>query len=72
MSHPDPELPETFPSWWTTRNVPPPGSADAIRAGCRCPELDNARGRGRPGPEGERWFVFVTNCPLHGNADWAR
>jgi hypothetical protein len=63
MTHPDPELPET--------TIPPPGSADAVYAGCLCPEIDNARGRGRVGPDGKRWFVFVVDCPLHGNADWS-
>lgn len=46
---------------------PNPGSDDAVAAGCTCPVMDNARGRGAwfsSGPDA----VFYQNeqCPLHG------
>jgi len=45
---------------------PKPGTDEALDAGCRCPVLDNAHGRGRPGPDGEpEWWVNF-DCPLHG------
>lgn len=44
----------------------PPGSPQAIAAGCVCPVLDNGHGRGRGG-DGERygWWMSVA-CPMHG------
>ena len=46
-----------------------PGSREAIAAGCRCPVLDNAHGRGFPafGPEGGVAFWINGECPLHAN-----
>ena len=41
-----------------------PGSEEAIKAGCKCPTIDNNNGDGYMGQDG----VFVQNeyCPLHG------
>lgn len=44
-----------------------PGSDEAINAGCACPVLDNAHGRGRPGRNGERQFWMSSDCPIHGD-----
>lgn len=43
--------------------VPNPGSPEAVEAGCTCPVLDNARGRGYMGVDGT--FIFTSNCPVH-------
>ena len=45
-----------------------PGSDEAVKAGCLCPIIDNARGRGcgRRGKDGEPLFWINGNCPLHG------
>jgi len=46
---------------------PNPGSDEAIEQGCRCPRLDNAKGRGAWGSEGEDAVFWITpSCPLHG------
>ena len=44
-----------------------PGSVEAMAAGCRCPVLDNAYGKGRPGPDPSSppLFVVRVGCPLH-------
>lgn len=48
---------------------PPPGSPEAKRAGCLCPTIDNAHGRGFMGgvhdDAGELVYVQVVGCPLH-------
>lgn len=47
--------------------TPNPGSREAVRAGCICPEMDNHRGRGRgtdPDTD-ERLFWFTSGCPVH-------
>ena len=42
---------------------PAPGSDEAIAAGCTCPVLDNAHGKGYMGiPD---VFVFTVGCPVH-------
>ena len=56
------------------RDQHPPGSDEAINAGCRCPVLDNAHGRGYMGgvqdPEtGETVYVYNSECPLHAMPD---
>lgn len=46
---------------------PNPGSDVAIKAGCRCPVSDNARGMGAWGTRGdEAVFWIKQDCPLHG------
>lgn len=40
-----------------------PGSDEALAAGCRCPVLDNAHGRGWMGVDGA--WVLSGDCPLH-------
>ncbi len=51
-----------------------PGSPEAVDAGCRCPVLDNARGRGYLGgvksSDGSTVYVYSGDCPLHGS--WLR
>lgn len=45
-----------------------PGSEEAVRQGCTCPILDNARGRGAYISASTKkpvfWYDF--GCPLHG------
>lgn len=46
--------------------TPNPGSAEAIKKGCRCPVLDNNYGRGVPwGGEGAFMFWYTADCPVH-------
>ena len=47
---------------------PNPGSDAAIDAGCRCPVLDNAHGRGFPWPgvDGNSFWINA-DCPIHGS-----
>ena len=47
----------------TTNAVPNPGSDEAIAAGCTCPVLDNAHGKGYYGKAGV--FVYTVGCPVH-------
>ncbi len=53
----------------------PPGSDKAIKAGCTCPVLDNAHGRGAWGthdkPNSEKMFWISGDCPLHAEGEWA-
>lgn len=44
-----------------------PGSDEAIKRGCKCPVMDNARGRGYMGMEGV--YVMNESCPIHGSCD---
>lgn len=45
--------------------APPPGSPEAIEAGCTCPVLDNGHGRGAFG-DGEKYGYWMSeSCPLH-------
>lgn len=46
----------------------PPGSKEAVTVGCKCPVLDNHRGRGIPGRDGEHHYFMSESCPLHGMA----
>ncbi len=41
-----------------------PGSDEAIKAGCKCPILDNHHGKGIR--DGGVSFWIVDECPLHG------
>lgn len=43
--------------------TPAPGSPEALAQGCRCPVMDNRRGRGVEG----RWWI-AGDCPLHAPA----
>lgn len=45
-----------------TDAVPNPGSDEAVRQGCSCPVLDNARGLGWLG-SGQFWISL--GCPVH-------
>jgi len=45
-----------------------PGSDEAVEAGCTCPVLDNARGKGWQGGEsddGKPIYWISEGCPLH-------
>ena len=47
---------------------PNPGSPEAVALGCRCPVMDNARGRGAPGwkdEQGTPLFWYSDDCKLH-------
>lgn len=49
---------------------PAPGSAEAVAAGCRCPQLDNHYGAGVPGltdGEGKPVYWISAECPIHGS-----
>lgn len=49
-----------------TKEVLPPGSEEAIRAGCQCPVLDNGHGRGYLG-DGQKFGWWINDdCPMHG------
>lgn len=52
------------------KNSLPPGSDEAIAAGCVCPVLDNAHGKGYMGgakdENGETVYILSWACPLHG------
>lgn len=47
----------------TTSAVPNPGTDEALARGCKCPVIDNHRGRGWHGIPGT--FVCTAGCPLH-------
>lgn len=46
-----------------------PGSDEAIKAGCTCPVMDNAHGKGYLGgvkdEDGNTVFVYNGDCPIH-------
>lgn len=46
-----------------TWNDKPPGSPQAVESGCKCPVIDNARGKGRGALE-EDWFISE-QCIMH-------
>lgn len=52
------------------KNPLPPGSDDAIAAGCLCPVIDNAHGKGWmdgvKDENGEIVYILSWVCPLHG------
>lgn len=51
-------------------NAPPPGSDEAIDAGCTCPVLDNGHGRGAQKDESGEWMCWINDgCPLHGTKE---
>ena len=45
------------------KEIPTPGSKEAIEQGCICPVMDNEYGRGYMGQEGV--FIYSTSCPVH-------
>ena len=45
------------------KDVPNPGSDKALAAGCRCPVLDNAHGKGSMYGPGTFWYS--ADCPVH-------
>lgn len=47
-------------------DIPNPGSDAALKLGCKCPVLDNARGNGYYGVPGR--FAINADCPVHGHA----
>lgn len=49
----------------------PPGSDRAVRKGCACPVMDNARGAGsgRVGEDGKPLYWINEECPLHATRD---
>lgn len=51
------------------RDTPNPGSDAAIAIGCKCPVMDNGRGRGYMGLAG--LFVYSMDCPVHGKKEQA-
>lgn len=50
-------------------SAPNPGSPEAIKAGCKCPVLDNGHGRGWMGgvkdEEGRTIYVYSSACEIH-------
>lgn len=47
----------------------PPGSGEAIAAGCCCPRLDNCHGRGYHHDRyGRPLYIVNEDCPLHATA----
>jgi len=47
-----------------------PGSDEAIKAGCKCPVMDNRYGAGAyidPNNNPVFWYNF--DCPIHGKAE---
>jgi len=46
-------------------DTPNPGSDEAIKQGCTCPQEDNHYGKGCY-DDGELFWINQ-NCPLHGN-----
>lgn len=48
----------------------PPGSPEAVAAGCTCPAGANGRGKGYLGgvkdDQGRVLYVMTLECPLHG------
>lgn len=46
--------------------IPNPGSDAAHAAGCVCPTIDNAHGKGARGTSGpDALFYIMVGCPLH-------
>ena len=46
--------------------TPNPGSDAAIKQGCTCPEMANARGKGIMGDGEKHGYWINSGCPLHG------
>lgn len=45
------------------KDIPAPGSDEAIELGCLCPRMDNGYGKGYMGIAGQ--YVIVEGCPVH-------
>ena len=57
---------------WGSEDVytPPPGSDEAVEAGCTCPVMDNRRGAGVfTDREGAAQYWVNEDCPLHTGDD---
>lgn len=48
--------------------MPPPGSDEAVKAGCKCPVIDNHHGKGVPTKFGPAYWTSA-GCPLHGKQE---
>lgn len=48
------------------KQIPNPGSDEAIAQGCCCPVLDNAHGKGAWLGYSDHAFWVDVECPLHG------
>jgi hypothetical protein len=56
----------TTPNPTPTPATPNPGSPEAFKAGCTCPRIDNAYGRGALGTSGpDAVFWKTEGCPIH-------
>jgi len=49
--------------WWVRLN---PGSIWAVEWGCKCPVMDNRRGRGHHDVDGVPQYVQSADCWIHG------
>ncbi len=45
------------------KQIPNPGTEEALALGCKCPVLDNNHGRGCPGLPGH--FFYNEDCEVH-------
>ena len=50
--------------------VSPPGSAEAIKDGCLCPQIDNHFGLGWGGLGEKYGWVVTESCPVHRSEEW--
>lgn len=50
--------------------TPPPGSEEAVLAGCKCAVWDNHHGQGWHGSG--NLFVMTEDCPLHSHKEEAK
>jgi len=55
---------------WDIKGIPNPGSDNAVDAGCKCPVLDNGRGKGAFGFGGGSGSFWINgDCKLHSKKD---
>lgn len=54
-------------------DTPPPGSDEAVRIGCTCPQMDNAYGRSYMGgvtdTDGNTVYVYSIECTVHSRTE---
>lgn len=50
------------------KDIPNPGTAEAVEAGCTCPVMDNHYGHGVPFGKGVQ-FWYTEGCPVHTNKE---